>query len=189
VNARLVQEVTNGQRNNQVRGSFRIKYERHLHRFREFNISHITDLYVCIHRQYVRRCLMCLYSHCKKNTAGDCVVSKTDMHWGFYINRINGIYETNIYPVQMAHVQVSTERKQQGGTETSVQAAFILPLSWDSIVCISDLQVEWLMDVVWFQAGARNVYILQVVQTDPGAHPASYLRGTKRLLPHGEAVE
>jgi len=59
---------------------------------------------------------MCLYSQYNKNTAGDCVASETDVHRGFYINRINGGYETNIYPVQMAHVQVSTERKQQAGT-------------------------------------------------------------------------
>jgi hypothetical protein len=163
VTACLVQEVTDGHSNNQVRGSFRIKYERHLHRFGEFNVPHITDMYVCIHRQYIRWCLMCLYSQYKNNTAGDCVATKTDMHWGFYINRINGSYETNTHPVQMAHVQVSTEQKQQPGTETSVQAAFILPLSWNSTVCITDLQVEWLMDVVWFLAGARNVYILQVV--------------------------
>jgi len=65
------------------------------------------------------------------------------MHCGFYINRINGSYETNIYLVQMEHLQVSTERKQQAGTQTTVQAAFILPLNQDSTVCIiSDLQVE-----------------------------------------------
>lgn len=136
----------------------------------ENSIYHIriTGMYACIHRQYVRWCLMCLYSPYKKNTAGDCVASKSDMHWGFYTNRINGSYETSIYPVQMAHVQVSIEQKQQASTETSVQAA--------------------LREVVWFLAGARNVYILQVVQTDCRAHPTSYSIGTKRLLPHGAAV-
>ena len=38
----------------------------------------------------------------------------------------------NIYPVQMAHVQVSTERKQQAGKKTSVQAAFMLLHGWNS---------------------------------------------------------